>query len=65
MCARKKIKAKKHNFDVRKRTFASKIPEKFIEVYTLINNDYEFVQNFQIQYAPQKKIFEIFDRVTR
>ena len=56
MCTRKKIKAQKYDFEVRKRKFVPKILKKFIEVYIFMKNDHEFFQNFQVQYAPQKNL---------
>ena len=46
--------SEKHDFEVRKQTFAPKLLKKFIEVYIFMKNDDEFFQNFQIQYALQK-----------
>ena len=54
--ARKKIKAKKHDFEVRKRIFAPKILKKLIEVNIFTKNNHEFFQNFQSEYASQKNL---------
>ena len=48
MCAREKIKEKKHDFKVRKQTFAPKIEKIHRNVYF-----YEFFQIFLSQYASQ------------
>ena len=60
MCGSKKMKAKKHVFEVRKCELVPKIPKKISKEYLCIINYHEFFRTFEVNVRLKK----IFGRVT-